>query len=73
MKEPLVTVVIPTRNSEKTLGDCLDSVSRQSYRNVEIMVVDNDSSDGTREVAKRYTDMVFTMGPERSAQRNYGA
>lgn len=73
MKEPLVTVVIPTRNSEKTLGDCLDSVSRQRYRNVEIVVVDNDSSDSTREVAKRYADMVFNAGPERSAQRNYGA
>lgn len=73
MKEPLVSVVVPTRNSEKTIGACLDSIKNQSYPNIEIIVVDNHSTDRTCDVARRYTEKVFLTGPERSAQRNYGA
>jgi len=68
-----VTVVVPTKNSGETLGACLESVKNQSYQNIEIIVVDNCSSDDTRLIASRYTDKVFEVGPERSAQRNYGA
>ena len=39
---------------------------------VEIIVVDNNSSDNTVEIAKRFTDKVYNKRPERSAQRNYG-
>lgn len=73
MKEPLVSVVVPSRNSEKTIGACLDSILDQNYRNIEIILVDNYSTDNTCEVAGRYTQKVFRVGPERSAQRNYGA
>lgn len=73
MNEPTVTVVVPTRNSGKTLGACLDSIVEQSYKNIEIIVVDNDSTDDTRVIADRFTEKVFRIGPERSAQRNYGA
>ena len=38
-----------------------------------MIVVDNFSTDGTQDIAKKYTDKVFEQGPERSAQRNYGA
>ncbi len=71
-KEPLVSVIITTRNSERTLNSCLNSIKEQSYKNTEIIVVDNDSNDGTREIAKKYTKLVFNKGPERSAQRNFG-
>jgi glycosyltransferase involved in cell wall biosynthesis len=37
------------------------------------VVVDNNSNDNTVEIAKRYTDKVYTKGPERSAQRNHAA
>lgn len=70
--EPLVSVIIPTKNSEKFLEKCLHSVKNQTYKNTEIVVVDNDSSDQTKEIAKKYTDKVFNFGPERSAQRNFG-
>lgn len=42
------------------------------YNNIEIIVVDNDSKDSTKEIAGKYTGLVFDKGPERSAQRNYG-
>lgn len=69
---PLVSIVIPTRNSERTLDKCLASIKNQSYQNIELIVVDNNSTDRTKEIAKQYTDKVFNFGPERSAQRNFG-
>ena len=73
MEKPLVSVIIPTKNSSKTLEACLESIKNQSYPNVELIVVDNNSVDNTKEIAKKYTDKVFNFGPERSAQRNFGA
>lgn len=72
-KKPLVSVIIPTRNSSSTIDICLKSVKQQTDPNVEIVVVDNNSSDDTREIAKQYGAGVFVKGPERGAQRNYGA
>jgi glycosyltransferase involved in cell wall biosynthesis len=72
MDEPLVSVIIPTKNSSRTLDACLKSIKDQSYKNIELIVVDNNSIDDTKEIAKKYTDKVFNYGPERSAQVNYG-
>lgn len=72
MPNPLVSVIVPTKNSAGTLEACLRSIAEQAYYPIELIVVDNHSSDATRDMAMRFTDMVFTKGPERSAQRNYG-
>jgi glycosyltransferase involved in cell wall biosynthesis len=73
MKENnLVSVIITTKNEGHCLGDCLNSIRQQTYQNTEIIVVDNDSSDKTKEIARSFTDKVFDKGPERSAQRNLG-
>lgn len=72
MNQPLVSVIIPTKNSSNFLGECLESVRNQSYSNIEIIVVDNNSTDDTKEIARKYTDKVFNQGPERSAQVNFG-
>src|SRR3989338_5625100 len=66
MRKPLVSAVITTLNSDKTLGKLLTSIKGQSYHPVEIIVVDNNSTDETLKVAKNFTDKVFTKGPERS-------
>ena len=47
---PLVSVLIVTFNSAKTLATCLSSVRQQDYAPLEIIVVDNNSADGTREI-----------------------
>jgi glycosyltransferase involved in cell wall biosynthesis len=73
MIRPLVSVVVPTRNSARTLERCLISIQDQSYSPIEIIVVDNQSTDGTIEIASRFADRVETFGPERSFQRNRGA
>ena len=54
-KKPKVSFVIPTFNSERTLDECLSSISNQDYPDMEIIVVDNGSDDKTVEIAKKYT------------------
>ncbi|GAB3498658.1 glycosyltransferase family 2 protein [Flexivirga lutea] len=73
MREPpLVSVVVPTRNNVRTIRACLQSVRDQTYRRVELIVVDNHSTDETLAIATEYADLAVTGGPERSAQRNLG-
>lgn len=71
MKQPLVSVIVTTFNNHATLDACLSSISAQDYPNTELIVVDNSSTDDTKEIAGRYTPQVYDKGPERSAQRNY--
>ena len=68
----LVSVIITTRNSAKTLPELLKSVKKQSYKDIEIIIVDNASRDNTKEIARKFTKKVYDKAPERSAQRNYG-
>lgn len=72
MGVPLVTVVVPTYNNERTLEACLRSVREQTHPNVELVVVDNHSRDATPLIAAHHADVLLTRGPERSAQRNAG-
>lgn len=71
-KRPLVSIIVPTYNSSSTLAACLESIKAQMYPDIELIVVDNHSQDDTLKIANRSTDRVFTKGPERSAQRNFG-
>ncbi|HDY66929.1 MAG TPA: glycosyltransferase [Candidatus Scalindua sp.] len=71
---PSISIVIPTLNSERTLQECLNSIANQDYPKdkMEVIVIDNYSSDNTVEIAKKFTARVYNKGPERSAQRNFG-
>lgn len=71
--KPTISVIVTTKNSGATLEALLKSINEQSYRNLEVIVVDNFSSDKTATIAKKYTKKFFEFGPERSAQRNFGA
>lgn len=53
MEKPLVSVVIPAYNASEYLEDCIDSVSRQSYRPIEIIVIDDGSTDDTGAIVSR--------------------
>lgn len=72
MNNPLISIIIACKNNSEYIEKCLESVKNQTYQNIEIIVVDNNSTDNTKEIAKRFTEKVFNKGPERSAQRNYG-
>lgn len=71
LQNPLVSVIIPTYNSSVTIENTLKSIKKQSYDNIEIIVVDNNSKDNTKEISLKYTDKVFNKWPERTAQKNY--
>jgi len=47
---PLVSVIIPARNEEKNIGRCLESFIEQDYKNIEILVIDDRSTDQTRDI-----------------------
>ena len=68
---PLVSVVIPARQAAATLGLTLASLERQSYRFIEVFVVDNGSTDVTLEIARAHSCKVIAADlDERSAQVN---
>lgn len=69
---PLVSVIVPTRNSARFLGLCLESIQRQTYPRIELIIVDNYSTDATPTIAQRAGATVLLAGPERSAQVNEG-
>ena len=71
--DPMVSVIITTKNEEKNIENCLRSIKDQTFKNIELIVVDNSSEDKTVEIAKKYTVKVYSKGPERSSQRNFGA
>jgi len=74
-KNVLVSVVIPIFNGERFIASTIESVSSQSYKNVEIIVVNDGSSDGTEEILKRYQDkitLLFQKNAGQSSARNYG-
>lgn len=67
-----VSVVVPTKDVERTMERCLRSIRAQSWPEVEIVVVDNFSTDRTFQIAQELADVAVQAGPERSAQRNLG-
>lgn len=54
--QPLVSVVTPVHNGEAYLGECIESVLTQTYQNWDYTIVDNSSTDRSREVAMRYAE-----------------
>ncbi|MFN7990612.1 MAG: glycosyltransferase family A protein [Candidatus Micrarchaeia archaeon] len=72
MKKPLISIVIPTKNSEKTLGPCLASVAAQGRKDFELIIVDGNSTDGTGAVAKEYDSILITSGLSLPGSRNLG-
>lgn len=54
MDQPLVTIIIPIYNAEKTLRKCLGRVKNQTYPHIEVLLVDDGSTDGSREICREY-------------------
>jgi len=77
MKKPRISVIIPAKNSERTIGKCLKSIFDQEYTPLEVIVVDASSTDRTRNIANKYGARVVIEPPhKRSAPgigRNHGA
>jgi glycosyltransferase involved in cell wall biosynthesis len=63
MSELLVSVIIPAYNAERFIAETLESVFNQTYRPLEVIVVDDGSTDGTAEIVKNYQKS-STVGSE---------
>jgi glycosyltransferase involved in cell wall biosynthesis len=68
MSEPLISVIIPSFEHAHSLPFCLASILGQTYKNVEIIVVDDGSTDGTSDVLKGYDGKITVV-----SQSNQGS
>jgi glycosyltransferase involved in cell wall biosynthesis len=73
MSKSLVSLIVTTKNEAEVIERLLKSIKKQSYKIIELIVVDNNSTDKTAVIVKKYTKHIFSKGPERSTQRNFGA
>ncbi len=78
---PLVSVILATKNEEENIERCIESLQNQSYPHIEIIVVDNNSTDTTRTLAEKYSVKTYNIAKEiplvniknyRGAQVNFG-
>lgn len=58
MKKPKVTIVIPVYNGEKYMKDAIDSAINQTYKNIEILVINDGSTDETESIAREYGNKI---------------
>jgi len=63
--EPLISVVVAVFNGVETLMRCIESVSRQTYKNSELIVIDGGSADGTRDLIERNSQHIAYWESER--------
>ena len=73
----LVSIIIPTYNNADTISRAVNSCINQTYKNIEIIVIDDGSTDNTKEVLNRYSSderfkYIYQENQERSAARNHG-
>lgn len=78
MKKPLISVIVPVYNSEKYLRRCIDSILNQSYSNLEIILIDDGSTDGCKKIIDEYSkkdSRIIAISQKNSGQshaRNVG-
>ena len=55
-KQPFVSVIMPTYNHAQFIGEAIDSVLNQTYKNLELIIIDNYSEDNTEKIVASYKD-----------------
>ncbi len=65
----LISIIIPSYNHEKYIGKCIDSVLQQTYKNLELIIIDDGSTDSSNKIISAYTDQRIVY----VKQSNHGA
>lgn len=74
MNEPLVSIIVGNYNYDRFIAKALDSALNQTYKNIEVIVVDDGSTDGSRSIISSYGDRVIPVFKENGGQpSNYNA
>jgi glycosyltransferase involved in cell wall biosynthesis len=72
-RAPRLSVVVPVYNVERYLGECLDRIVEQSYDDLEVVIVDDGSTDGSGDIADRYARRHAHLRVVRTANQGLGA
>lgn len=56
MENKLVSIITPVYNSEKYIEECIKSVINQSYKNIEMIIIDDGSTDNSKKIIEKYTE-----------------
>ena len=67
MKKPFVSIIITTFNEQKYIDRCLSSIFKNKFKNFEIIIVDDASTDNTAKIIRKYPVKFFRL------KKNYGA
>lgn len=74
--QPFFSIIIPTYNRATLIGKAIDSVLQQSFADWELLIIDDGSTDNTKEVVTKYADIrikyIYQQNAERCAARNNG-
>ena len=60
MKNYKLSIIVPAYNEEATIANTIKGLQAQTYKNIELIIINNNSKDKTLEIAKKLTDKVFT-------------
>src|SRR5258708_4064654 len=77
---PTVSIIIPAKNAASLLEECLLSIQKQTYKQIEVIIVDSGSKDATKQIATKYHARFYNYFPnvkkglfDAPHKRNYGA
>lgn len=66
MKEPLVSVIVPIYNTAEYVAECIQSILSQSYKNIELILVNDGSTDGSGDICRKYEHFPNVLYVEQS-------
>ena len=68
----LVSVIVPVYNVEKYVGECIESILNQTYKDIEILLIDDGSGDNSKKICEEYGINAETLIKNNSNILKYG-
>ena len=62
---PIISLITCTKNSGKYLEECLQSIQNQTYKNIQHIIIDGDSTDDTSQIIEKYRDQIDVLISEK--------